>query len=62
VSYDGVVVFVEGVHYGVTANGDPDLNKPLRWAEDGYRDAEDGEPLHNDTHGGGDTTLEPGSE
>jgi hypothetical protein len=43
------VVFVEGVHYPVGKDGHPDLTQPLRAdAENGYRPAEDGDPLHNE--------------
>jgi hypothetical protein len=55
-------VFVEGVHYAVDKNGNADKKKPLRWTADGYTPAKEGDPLHNDAFGSGDTTLEPGSE
>lgn len=59
--YTGPVGFVDGVHYPV--EGDHvDLSRPLRWEDGEYRDAEDGEALHNDQHGSGDQTLEPGTE
>jgi hypothetical protein len=61
--YTGVVVFRDGVHYGVDKNGDPDLDRPLRWADDGgYRDAEEGEPLHNDVHHAVEAELPVGGE
>ncbi len=70
--YDGTVVFVDGVHYPATVieeveGEDPrvhaDLTRPLRWVEGStYRDAEEGEPLHNDAHHEADAELEPGGE
>lgn len=62
--HKGAVVFREGVHYAVDAEGHADLSRPLRWDPDagGYRDAEDGEPLHNDTHHAVDLELEIGGE
>lgn len=49
--YSGPVVFREGVHYPVAADGTADLSRPLRWvAGSSYRDAADGETLHNDAH------------
>lgn len=61
--YKGPVVFVDGVHYPAKDEG-ADLTRPLRWIEGdgGYRDAEDGDPLHNDTHHIGDLELEVGGE
>jgi hypothetical protein len=60
--YDGPVVFVDGVHYPAGDDG-ADLSRPLRWSEGAsYRDAEDGEPLHNDIHHESALDLEPGSE
>lgn len=46
------VVFVDGVHYPINDDGTADLNRPLRWNPEthDYRDAEEGEPLHNDVH------------
>jgi hypothetical protein len=48
--YEGDVVFREGVHYPIR-DDEADLSRPLRRnaANTGWRDAEDGEPLHNDT-------------
>ena len=61
--YDGLVVFVEGVHYPVTGKGTADLSRPLRLADGGgWRDAVKGEPLHNDQHLGADLELDPGGE
>ena len=59
--YDGPVGFVDGVHYPVK-DDHVDLTRPLRWEDGHYRDAQDGEPLHNDVFGSGDAELEPGSE
>jgi len=72
-TYDGPVVFVNGVHYPATVveevEGEADrlhadLSKPLRWDAEtgGYRDAEEGEPLHNDAFHQAAVELEPGSE
>lgn len=62
-TYEGPVVFVAGVHYPVGEDGHAELSRPLRWVEGGsYRDAEDGEPMHNDVHHGSVATLEPGTE
>lgn len=60
--YEGPVVFVEGVHYAVGKDGHADKKKPLRWTPDGYRDAADDDPLHNDAYGSGLAELAPGSE
>lgn len=60
--YDGPVVFVEGVHYPIDAEGHADLTKPLRWTPDGYRDAQPDEPLHNDTFHASMSELEVGGE
>lgn len=59
-TYEGPVVFVDGVHYPATVVEEhedgprthADLDRPLRWDADtnGYRDAVDGEPLHNDVY------------
>lgn len=58
-TYDGPVVFVDGVHYPATNVEDhedgerthADLDRPLRWVEGTtYRYAEDDEPLHGDVH------------
>jgi hypothetical protein len=51
-NYDGPVGFgADGIHYPLDADGHLDTSRPLRWVEGGtYRDATDGEPLHNDTH------------
>lgn len=59
--YTGKVVFIEGVHYPVK-DDHADLKRPLRWADGSYRDAENDEPLHNDTHHERDAGLAPGSE
>jgi hypothetical protein len=50
--YDGPVGFgSDGVHYPADADGHLDRSRPLRWvAGSTYRDATDGEPLHNDEH------------
>jgi hypothetical protein len=56
--YTGAVVFVEGVHYPVEGDG-ADLSRPLRWEDGSYRDAKDGEPLHNDVHHQQDAGLDP---
>jgi hypothetical protein len=49
--YTGPVVFSEGEHFPVGDDGHPDTSRPLRWVDgDTYRDAEAGEPLHNDVH------------
>lgn len=62
-TYKGAVVFREGVHYAVDKNGDPDLKRPLRVTDDGgFRDAEPGEPLHNDANHTSDLMLEVGGE
>lgn len=58
-SYDGPVVFREGVHYATDADGHADLERPLRWEDGGYRDAIDGEPLHNDVHHAREATVDP---
>jgi hypothetical protein len=61
--YDGLVVFVQGVHYPATEDGGYDLTRPLRWdGEGGYRDADEDDPLHNDAHHATDTELEVGGE
>jgi len=60
--YTGDVVFVEGVHYPVDKDGEPDLSRPLRWTEDGYRAAADDEPLHNDVNHVRELELDPGGE
>lgn len=50
-TYDGPVAFVDGVHYPVGDDGHADTSRPLRWVEGTtYRDADDGEPLHNEVH------------
>jgi hypothetical protein len=61
-SYKGDVVFVDGVHYPVGKDGHADLSRPLRWEDDGYRDAEKDEPLHNDVNHVRDAELEVGGE
>lgn len=61
-TYKGAVVFVAGVHYPVNKDGDADTSRPLRADGTGYRDAEKGETLHNDTHHSADLDLEVGGE
>jgi hypothetical protein len=60
--YKGDVVFVEGVHYAVGDDGHANKDKPLRWEDDGYRDAKPDEGFHNDLIAGTESVLEPGSE
>jgi hypothetical protein len=60
--YSGTVVFIDGVHYPVGKDGEHDLSRPLRWEDGGYRDAEEGEPLHNDTYHVADAELPVGGE
>lgn len=60
--YEGPVVFVDGVHYPVGKDDHADTSRPLRWTPDGYRDAEPGEPLHNDVHHVQFSDPPPGSE
>lgn len=70
-------MFVDGVHYPATEvdengnedeNGNkpvgPDLSRPLRWDVEtsGYRDADDDETLHNDTHHQAEVEVAPGGE
>lgn len=57
--YDGVVVFRDGVHYAVDDDGHADLDRPLRFEDGAYRDAGPDEPLHNDTHGQRDVSIDP---
>jgi hypothetical protein len=40
------------------------MSRPLRWidGDGGYRDAEKGDPLHNDAYHAGDADLEVGGE
>ena len=59
---DAPVVFRDGVHYAVGEDGHADLSRPLRWENGAYRDAVDGEPLHNDVNHGSDLDLEVGGE
>ncbi len=61
--YKGEVGFVDGVHYPVK-DDHVDLSRPLRRDEDSdaYRDAEDGETLHNDAHHAADLDLDAGGE
>ncbi len=61
---DHEAVFVDGVHYRLDKNGDPDLSRPLRWdaARAEYRAALDNEPLHNDVNFERETVLDPGGE
>lgn len=61
-SYEGPVVFVEGVHYAVGEDGHADKDKPLRWDDGGYRDAEPGEGFHNDLVESRALELEIGGE
>ncbi len=61
-SYDGPVVFRDGVHYAVDKEGNANLKKPLRFEDGGYRAAVEGDPLHNDAHHENDMTLEVGGE
>lgn len=61
-SYDGAVVFVAGVHYPVDEDDNIDYERPLRWDDGSYRDADEGEPLHNDVHHANELVLEPGGE
>jgi hypothetical protein len=62
--HKGNVVFVEGVHYAVDKDGHANKDKPLRWddADGGYRDAKEGEGLHNDLVESNPVVVEPGSE
>ncbi len=60
-AYKGSVVFVEGVHYPVKDDA-ADLSRPLRWENGRYRDALDGEPLHNDANHGVELELPVGGE
>jgi hypothetical protein len=60
--YKGDVVFVDGVHYPVGDDGHADTTRPLRWTADGYRDAEEGEPLHNETFHATELELPVGGE
>jgi len=59
--YKGPVVFVNGVHYPAK-DDHADLERPLRWEDGGYRDAESGEMLHNDANFAADVELEVGGE
>jgi hypothetical protein len=61
--YKGPVAFVDGVHYPAK-DGHYDESRPLRIDPDSndYRDAEDGEALHNDTNHAADLELEVGGE
>jgi hypothetical protein len=70
-TYDGPVVFVEGVHYPATqvesVEGEDDrvhadITRPLRWDNGSYRDATGDEPLHNDANHQADLELEVGGE
>lgn len=56
------VVFREGVHYAVDDEGHADLSKPMRWEDGGYRDAVEGELLHNEVNHGRDIELAIGGE
>lgn len=51
-TYNGPIGFgSDGVHYPLDDEGHLDTSRPLRSEPDGtYRDAEEGEPLHNDVH------------
>lgn len=57
-------VFVDGVHYRIGDDGHADLSQPLRRNEtnDGWRPADDGDPLHNDTFFASELEMVPGSE
>lgn len=59
--YDGPVGFgSDGVHYPVDDDGHLDTTRPLRVDETGgYRDAEDGEATHNETHQANDRIVHP---
>ncbi len=59
--YDGPVGFgSDGVHYPAGDDGHLDTSRPLRWVEGAtYRDAEEGEPLHNEVHQGNDVVIHP---
>lgn len=60
--YDGAVVFSEGVHYPADDDGHPILDRPLRWVEGStYREAEDDDALHNDTHQVQEVEIEIGT-
>lgn len=59
--YKGAVAFVDGVHYPVK-DDHADLSRPLRFENGKYRDAEDGEPLHNDVNHTSELELEVGGE
>lgn len=60
--YSGPVVFVDGVHYPAK-DGEHDATRPLRLADGGgWRDAEEGEPLHNDVNHQNDLELPVGGE
>jgi hypothetical protein len=62
-TYDGPVVFVQGVHYPANEEGHADLTRPLRHvALSEYRDAEEGDVLHNDAYHEADVEVEPGTE
>jgi hypothetical protein len=62
-SYDGPVGFgSDGVHYPLDGDGQLDTSRPLRWEDGAYRDAKDGEQLHNDVHHQNAVELEPGGE
>lgn len=60
--YDGAVVFVQGVHYPIGKDDEPNLDRPLRWDGDHYRDADEDEALHNDANHLNDLELDPGGE
>lgn len=61
--YTGDVVFREGVHYPIK-DDKIDLARPLRRnaSNDGWRDAEDGEALHNETHSSNERDLLSGGD
>jgi hypothetical protein len=62
-SYDGPVGFgCDGIHYPLDGDGQLDTSRPLRWEDGAYRDATDGEQLHNAVHHQNAVDLEVGGE
>lgn len=61
-TYDGAVGFgSDGIHYP-DEDGNLDTTRPLRWVEGTtYRDADDGDELHNDTHHARIASVDPSS-
>lgn len=50
-TYDGAVVFREGIHYAVGDEGHADLERPLCWVEGTtYRPMTDADGLHADLY------------